>query len=50
VEPVGENTPLNEVLSRVAHATVPVPVTNGGGKYLGSVSQSFLLQTLDRTG
>jgi len=49
VEPVDEETPLNEVLSSVAHATVPVPVTNGGGKYIGSVSQQFLLQTLDRT-
>jgi glycine betaine/proline transport system ATP-binding protein len=44
-----EGMPLNEVLTRVAHAEVPIPVINDEGEYLGSVSQQYLLQTLDRT-
>ena len=50
VETAADDTPLSEVLSRVAHAEVPVPVVNDSGEYLGSVSQAHLLQTIDRTG
>jgi len=50
VEPARSDMALGDVLSRVAHATVPVPVVDDDGKYLGSVSKTALLQTLDRTG
>jgi len=50
LETAGSDMPLNEVLSRVAHADVPLPVVGNDGEYLGSVSQAHLLQTLDRTG
>lgn len=41
--------PLGDVLNRVAHSDVPLPVVDNDGAYLGSVSQAHLLQTLDRT-
>lgn len=49
VEPAGADEPLNDVLHRVAHLEAPAPVVDEDGKYLGSVSQGHLLQTLDRT-
>ncbi len=50
IEPAGADMSLSEVLSRVAHAGAPVPVVDDNGQYLGSVSQTHLLKTLDRTG
>ncbi len=50
IEPATADEALNDVLHRVAHLDTPAPVVDGGGKYLGSVSQQRLLQTLDRTG
>ncbi len=49
-EPANAEEGLNEVLHRVAYLEMPAPVVDSGGKYLGSVSQRALLQTLDRTG
>ena len=49
VEPAPPDDVLNDVLHRVAHLDAPAPVVDEGGKYLGSVSQRALLQTLDRT-
>ncbi|WP_067561538.1 glycine betaine/L-proline ABC transporter ATP-binding protein ProV [Halofilum ochraceum] len=50
LEPAGADMSLHDVLSRVAHAGAPVPVVDDNGRYVGSVSQAHLLQTLDRTG
>jgi glycine betaine/proline transport system ATP-binding protein len=49
-EPANAEDGLNDVLHRVAYLDTPAPVVDSGGKYLGSVSQQALLQTLDRTG
>jgi glycine betaine/proline transport system ATP-binding protein len=49
VEPARATETLNDVLHRVAQLDVPTPVVDDDGKYLGSVSQRELLQTLDRT-
>jgi len=50
IDPAQADMALNDVLSRVANAEVPVPVVDGDGRYIGSVSKTALLQTLDRTG
>ncbi|MDZ7842111.1 MAG: glycine betaine/L-proline ABC transporter ATP-binding protein ProV [Gammaproteobacteria bacterium] len=49
IEPARADETLNDVLHRVAHLDVPVPVVDDGGRFLGSVSRRALLQTLDRT-
>jgi len=49
IEPARAGETLNDVLHRVAHLDVPAPVVDQDGRYLGSVSQRALLQTLDRT-
>jgi len=49
IEPAVADEALNDVLHRVARLEVPAPVVDGDGRYLGSVSQRALLQTLDRT-
>lgn len=48
VESASPDMPLGEVLTRVAHSEVPVPVLDADGRYVGSVSKTALLQTLDR--
>ena len=50
VETAASDMPLNEVLSKVAGSRWPVPVVDGDGRYLGVISKTALLQTLDRTG
>jgi glycine betaine/proline transport system ATP-binding protein len=50
VEPVPADMGLNEVLGRVASSHYPVPVVDKDGGYLGSISKTAILQTLDRTG
>ncbi len=50
IEAAQASMPLGEVLTRVANARAPVPVVDERGQYIGSVSQTTLLQTLDRTG
>lgn len=49
IEPARADETLNEVLHRVAHLDVAAPVVDDDNKYIGSVSQHALLQTLDRT-
>lgn len=41
---------LHELIEQVAEADWPVPVVDDAGLYLGTVSKSALLQTLNRTG
>ena len=45
--PAGES--LSNVLGRVAASAYPLPVVDGDNRYLGSISKSALLETLDRT-
>lgn len=49
VEAIPGSMPLSEVLHRVAHSRYPVPVVDGDRRYLGAITKSALLQTLDRT-
>ncbi|WP_435100005.1 glycine betaine/L-proline ABC transporter ATP-binding protein ProV [Arhodomonas sp. AD133] len=50
VEAVPHDMSLHEVLGRVAASRWPVPVVDGEGRYVGSISKTAILQTLDRTG
>ncbi|MDN3518632.1 glycine betaine/L-proline ABC transporter ATP-binding protein ProV [Aquisalimonas lutea] len=50
VEPVTNDRPLTEVLGIVADSRWPVPVVDGEGRYLGSISKTALLQTLKKAG
>jgi glycine betaine/proline transport system ATP-binding protein len=49
-KPVQASEGLSDVLHKVANSAHPVPVVDENGKYLGSVSKTALLQTLDRAG
>ncbi|CAN7630844.1 glycine betaine/L-proline ABC transporter ATP-binding protein ProV [Neorhizobium sp. LjRoot104] len=49
IEPIPADEPLSNVLGKVAASPWPVPVINDGKRYLGSISKSTLLETLDRT-
>jgi glycine betaine/proline transport system ATP-binding protein len=50
VEPIAATEMLSEVLGRVAQSPFPVPVVNKNRRYVGSISKSALLMTLDRSG
>jgi len=50
VSAIGADTTLNQVLHEVAQSDSPVPVADANGKYVGAVTKTSLLQTLDRTG
>jgi len=50
VSAIGADTTLNQVLHEVAQSDSPVPVSDANGKYVGAVTKTSLLQTLDRTG
>lgn len=50
VEPIPAGEPLSNVLGRVAESRWPVPVVDEHGRYVGSISKSALLETLDRAG
>lgn len=50
VEPIAAGEPLSNVLGRVAESRWPVPVVDEHGRYVGSISKSALLETLDRAG
>ena len=49
IEPIAADEPLSNVLGRVAGSVWPVPVIDERKRYLGSISKSTLLETLDRT-
>ncbi|MFT4003956.1 MAG: glycine betaine/L-proline ABC transporter ATP-binding protein ProV [Rhizobium sp.] len=48
IEPIPAAEPLSGVLGKVAASPWPVPVVDDGNRYLGSISKSALLETLDR--
>ncbi|MCO5733808.1 glycine betaine/L-proline ABC transporter ATP-binding protein ProV [Rhizobium sp. SSA_523] len=48
VEAISSDEPLANVLGRVASSPWPVPVIDGKRRYVGSISKSALLETLDR--
>ena len=48
IEPIAASEPLATVLGRVAGSTWPLPVVDEQGRYVGSISKSVLLETLDR--
>ena len=50
IEAAPEDMDLSDVLSLVAASEHPVPVVAKGGRYLGTVSKTILLQTLDKAG
>jgi len=50
IEPIAEDEPLANVLGVVAGHRWPVPVVDARGRYVGSISKSSLLETLDRAG
>ncbi|MBB3808606.1 glycine betaine/L-proline ABC transporter ATP-binding protein ProV [Pseudochelatococcus contaminans] len=49
VEPILASEPLSDVLGRVASSSSPVPVVDERNRYVGSITKSALLETLDRT-
>ncbi|SEP96365.1 glycine betaine/proline transport system ATP-binding protein [Faunimonas pinastri] len=49
VEPIEAAEPLSNVMGRVAESRWPVPVVDERQRYVGSISKSALLMTLDRT-
>ncbi len=49
IRPLPAGTPLTEVMSVVAESRWPVPVVNDKGRYVGAITKTALLQTLDRT-
>lgn len=48
IQPVSAGEPLSSVLGRVAESPWPLPVVDEQGRYVGSISKSVLLETLDR--
>lgn len=48
IEPIAADEPLSNVLGRVAASAWPVPVIDERKRYVGSISKSILLETLDR--
>lgn len=50
VEPIAAAETLSDVMGRVAQSPFPVPVVDESRRYLGSISKSALLSTLDRSG
>jgi glycine betaine/proline transport system ATP-binding protein len=48
IEPIAASEPLSNVLGKVAGSAWPLPVVNEEGRYVGSISKSMLLETLDR--
>jgi glycine betaine/proline transport system ATP-binding protein len=50
VEPARADVLMHDLLRRVAESDYPVPVVDKKGTYLGAISRTVLLQTLDREG
>jgi len=49
VDPLDSEEPLTNVLARVAGSRWPVPVVDSQHRYVGAISKSALLLTLDRS-
>jgi len=50
VESITNTIQINEIIGQVAASPCPVPVVDKDNKYQGVISQSLLLETLDREG
>ncbi|MBO1073858.1 glycine betaine/L-proline ABC transporter ATP-binding protein ProV [Roseomonas marmotae] len=50
VQPIAAADTLSDVMGRVAQSPFPVPVVDENHRYLGSISKSALLMSLDRSG
>ena len=50
VETIEAGLPLSEVISRLAHSDLPLPVVDRQGRYIGAISHTVMLQALDRGG
>jgi glycine betaine/proline transport system ATP-binding protein len=50
LDSITDTTQINEVIGQVAASPCPVPVVDKDNKYQGVISQSLLLETLDREG
>jgi glycine betaine/proline transport system ATP-binding protein len=48
VNAIPSDTLLNEVMSIVAQSPCPVPVVDDKGRYLGAISKTVLIETLDK--
>tara|TARA_R110001592_G_scaffold61017_2_gene185830 strand:- start:2695 stop:3888 length:1194 start_codon:yes stop_codon:yes gene_type:complete len=48
LDSITDTTQINEVIGQVAASPCPVPVVDKDNKYQGVISQSLLLETLDR--
>jgi len=48
ITPVTKDTPIHEIIGIVAKASCAVPVITDQQKYLGCISKTLLLETLDR--
>jgi glycine betaine/proline transport system ATP-binding protein len=48
IDSITDTTQINEVIGQVANSPCPVPVVDKDNKYQGVISQSLLLETLDR--
>lgn len=46
--PIEADASIAQVMGRVAESRWPVPVVDSGGRYVGTISKSSLLMTLDR--
>ncbi|HEV7310274.1 glycine betaine/L-proline ABC transporter ATP-binding protein ProV [Ensifer sp.] len=49
IEPIAASESLSNVLGKVAASAFPMPVTDEANRYLGTISKSALLETLDRS-
>ena len=50
VEPIAADETLSDVMGKVAESPHPVPVVDAERRYVGAISKSTLLRTLDRSG
>lgn len=50
VDAITADTSLHDVVGRAASCPYPVPVVDAEGHYVGTISKTAVLQTLDRTG
>lgn len=50
LEPLPADMPLSDVVARVAESPWPMPVVDGDGRYVGSITKTALLHVLKKTG
>ncbi len=50
VEPLSAEMPLSEVVGKVADSRWPLPVVDGDGRYVGSITKTALLHVLKKAG